>query len=116
MTDVFPRQMPSIELIDVTTTRYSELLRNILNEYRDGTEVTIDGRRISSADYSTLIVDWCTNARISATRDFKLTKGGVALFGFHDHPREFWAALSEEAFVRRLAETGVVHYKTAKRK
>lgn len=55
--------------------------------------------------------DWCTNNAIKRTIDFTLKKDGVGLFGFHDTPDDFWAALSEHPFVERLAVEKIIKYK-----
>ena len=108
MRNFLQKQRGSGDLIDVQTTRYSELLRRILNQYGDGTLASVDGKKFSGSGFTELIKDWCKNARICRTRDFSLTRSGVPLFGFHDHPSEFWAVASELPFIQQLAEEGIV--------
>ena len=38
------------------------------------------------SEFPQLIEHWCTNAKINATREFRLMQGDTELFGFHDHP------------------------------
>jgi hypothetical protein len=71
-------------LLTVKTTRYSEFFRQLSEEYGNDSVATIDGRDYRSADFPNLMGAWCTNAKIKATQDFRLRKGGKELFGFHD--------------------------------
>jgi hypothetical protein len=88
--------------IAIETTRYSEFFRRVLSEYAEDVSIEIDGKRYGATDIPWLLKDWCTNSKIRRTRDFTLQRRGVELFGFHDHPGELWASLSERAFVERL--------------
>ncbi|HTH50034.1 MAG TPA: hypothetical protein VMB21_21150 [Candidatus Limnocylindria bacterium] len=89
-------------LITIETTRYSEFFRRLLTEYADHVSIEIEGKQYGAGDIPRLLKEWCTNSKICRTRDFTLRQKGVDLFGFHDHPDELWAALSERAFVERL--------------
>ena len=51
---------------------------------------------------------WCKNKIIKVTLDFTLKQDGIVLFGFHDRPDEFYAALSERTFVERLAKENII--------
>lgn len=99
------------ELISVVTTRYSEFFQRLFQEYTNATAVVIDLRHYSPSDFPELIANWCTNAKISETREFRLLCGNVELFGFHDHPDELWAAYSELPFIERLASERIVRYR-----
>lgn len=97
--------------ISIETTRYSAFFRRLLQEYSEGTAAIIDGQRHSALEYPDLVKNWCTNARIKGTNEFRLLRGDAELFGFHDHPDELWAACSELSFVERVAEEGIVRYR-----
>jgi hypothetical protein len=90
------------KFLSIRTTRYSEFFRRLLQQYREGVRVEVDGARYSEADLDSLIESWCTNAKIRATRNFSLWRGETELFGFHDSPDELWAADSESAFIESL--------------
>ena len=102
------------KLIAIETTRYSEFFRRLFAEYADGVEIEIDSRRLSSGDIPRLLTDWCSNAEICQTQHFKLSRGGVELFSFHDHPRELFAALSEQPFLERLHAERILRYSITK--
>ncbi len=55
-----------------------------------------------------LLIEWCTNREIRGTRNFLVVRDGVAIFGFHDHPRDFWAADTEFEFVQKLAAEKII--------
>ncbi len=96
-------------LLTVRTTRYSEFFRRLFKDTGGDSVATIDGRNYLSADFPHLTDTWCTNAKIKATQDFRLKKGGNELFGFHDGPLDIWAASSELPFLKRLADEKVIH-------
>jgi hypothetical protein len=96
-------------LLTVKTTRYSEFFRRLFEEYTDDSVATIDGRDYRSADFPSLMGAWFTNAKIKATQDFRLRKGGKELFGFHDGPVDIWAAPSELKFLQQLADEKIIH-------
>jgi hypothetical protein len=98
------------KLISLQTKRYSAVLRRLLEEYSSGTTAIIDRKRFSSSEFPQLIATWCTNARIRATRDFKLLRGRVELAGFHDTPDEMWIVDTELAFVQRLAAEKLIRH------
>lgn len=99
------------KLISVVTTQYSEFFQRLFQEYTNETAVVIDLRHYSPSDFPKLIANWCTNAKISDTREFRLLCGSVELFGFHDHPDELWAAYSELPFIERLAAERIIRYR-----
>ena len=90
------------QLIAIETTRYSEFFRRLFAEYAAHITIEIGSSRFSSDDIPRLFAEWCSNAEICRTRHFRLLRAGVELFGFHDHPRELFAAMSERPFVERL--------------
>lgn len=98
-------------LISVETKRYSEFFRQLLEEYGSDSQVTIDGGTFIAAQFPQLIVDWCTNTQIKKTRNFKLSRGEIDLFGFHDKPDDLWAAETELRFIERLAADKLVRFK-----
>lgn len=105
-------------LITIETTRYSEALRRILTTFAKDAEVRITYDRarpetFRGAEVQELIENWCTNERITKTRNFSLRKSGVELFGFHDHPKNFWADISTMPFIQGLAAEKVVRYKVS---
>ena len=99
------------KLISIETTRYSEFFRRLLCEYAESVTLEIGKDSYSSADVPRLLSEWCTNQEICGTRHFRLLRGDVELFGFHDHPRELWAATSELPFVEQLHSDAVVTYR-----
>lgn len=84
--------MNAEKLWTVTTTRYSEFFRRLLDRYSTDTHVRIDGEAIPSSEFATLAKSWCTNKAIMRTRDFVLYQGRKELCGFHDTPHEIWAS------------------------
>lgn len=101
----------SQKLIALETRRYSAMLRRILVTYRAGATIRIDGKKFGENDVPDLLDDWCKNARIIRTRTFILERQGRSLFGFHDHPSETWAALTELPFAETLRKEGVARYR-----
>src|SRR5436190_20637632 len=99
------------KLIGIRTKRYSEFFRRLLQEYSDAALV-IDGHRFSPSEIPQVIESWCTNSRIRSTREFELSRGGVAIAGFHDSPDETWLIALELPFVERLASEKIVRYDT----
>ena len=95
------------ELISIETKRYSEFFRYLLEEYASTSRITIDGDTFDGNDCAQL-KDWCVNKRIKQTRNFKLTRDNMDLFGFHDSPSELWAAITELSFVERMAEAKLI--------
>jgi len=100
-------------LIGIETTRYSAFFRCLLQEYGEGTLVKVDAVQYHSPQYAELAEQWCINEKIVGTRDFVLTRNGVELFGFHDHPEQLWAAYSELPFIERLAAEKIVRFKVS---
>jgi hypothetical protein len=100
----------------ISTTRFSEVFRRLLQKYRQGVRVEIDGVRHSDADIDSLIASWCTNAKICVTRDFGLWQGEAQLFGFHDSPRQLWAACSELPFIETLQRENIIRYEILEHK
>jgi hypothetical protein len=104
-------QVMASEHIAMRTRRYSKLLKCIFAAYDEDVEVEIDGRQYNQDDIAGLLRDWCTNRNIINTVNFSLQRNGIALFGFHDHPSQFVAALSERSFVQQLADEKIVRYR-----
>ena len=98
------------KLISIHTKRYSTFLRRLLEEYSHNATAVIDRNRFAGSDFPQLIATWCTNARIRATRDFKLLRGRAEVAGFHDTPDEMWIAATELPFVQRLAAEKIIRY------
>jgi hypothetical protein len=99
------------DIIWIKTHKYSTLLRRIFEEYKKNAEIYIEGHRYSEYDIPQLLDNWCTNRIITRTINFSLKKDGMELFGFHDTPDEFWAAMSERPFVERLASERIIRYR-----
>lgn len=99
------------QLIGIETTRYSEFFRRLFAEYAASVTIEIGNGRYSSADVPRLLAEWCSNAEICRTQHFRLLRSGVELFGFHDHPRELFAAMSERSFVERLQAEQILRYR-----
>jgi hypothetical protein len=98
------------KLISIHTKRYSAFLRRLLEEYSHDATAVIDRKRYADSDFPQLIANWCTNACIRATRDFKLLRAGSEVAGFHDTPDEMWIVASELAFVQRLATEKLIRF------
>jgi hypothetical protein len=47
---------------------------------------------------------------IRRTNNFQVIRDGVALFGFHDGPKDFWAAESELPFIETLVAEKLTRY------
>jgi hypothetical protein len=73
-------------------------------------EIYINGYRYED-DISELLEYFCTNNRLKNTNDFRLIKDGTELFGFHDHPSDFWCNISELEFIQSLAQEKIVRYR-----
>jgi hypothetical protein len=99
------------KLVAIETRRYSEFFRRLLEHYAEGSFAKIDGVEHPSPDFATLIENWCTNAKILATRDFVLSRDRQELFGFHDHPEALWAVESELPFIEQLAAEKIIRFK-----
>ena len=97
--------------ISIETRRYSTLIKRIFEEYNKNVVINIDGARYDENDIPKLLNEWCTNNRIKSTLDFSLYKNGVLLFGFHDDPGDFYAAMSELEFIERLASEKIIRFK-----
>lgn len=103
------------QLIAIETTRYSEFFRRLFAEYATDVTIEIGSSRHTSEDIPKLLVDWCNNTEICRTRHFRLLRARVELFGFHDHPQELFAAMSERPFVERLQSEQVLRYRVCNR-
>jgi len=103
--------MKKKNLVAIETKRYSEFFRRLFQEYDSGSQVTIDGKRFTVAQFPHLIADWCSNSQIKKTKNFKLSRGKTDLFGFHDKPDELWAAETELSFIERLAADKLVRFR-----
>jgi hypothetical protein len=99
------------QLLGIETTRYSEFFRRVFAEYSDDVTIETEGRRYSAGDIPHLLAEWCSNAEIARTKEFRLLRAGVVLFAFHDHPRELFAAMSERPFVERLQSEQVLRFR-----
>jgi hypothetical protein len=100
-------------LISVSTTRYSEFFRRLLQEFAEGTTAVVGKRSFAAEQFPALIADWCTNTHIRATRDFKLLRGRIELVGFHDSPDCIWADVSILPFVEKLASEKLIRYEVS---
>jgi hypothetical protein len=99
------------KLISIRTRRYSQFFQQVLREYATGTTALIDHQSYAPSEFPQLLETWCTNAKITATREFRLMRGESELFSFHDYPDELWAACSELPFVERLASDQIIRYR-----
>ncbi len=106
------REQP--KFVGIRTKHYSAVVRRLLQHFAHGTTAVIDRKRVPSSEFPQLIASWCTNARIRATRDFRLLRGRTDLAGFHDTPDEMWIVANELAFVQRLAAEKLVRYDAPK--
>jgi hypothetical protein len=98
-------------LISIRTRRYSTLLKRIFEEYNKNVEIIIDGIKYTDKDIPELLEWWCKNVIIKRTSDFIFTQDRVILFVFHDTPDEFYADISERAFIERLAREKIIRYR-----
>lgn len=97
--------------ISIRTTRYSTLIKRIFEEYNENIEIYIEGSEYTEKDIPKLLEWWCNNKTIKATVDFTLSRDGIGIFGFHDSPDDFWAAISERPFVEQLAKEKIIRCK-----
>lgn len=98
-------------VISIETRKYSTVIRRILLAYKLNSVVTINGDTYFGEGIDRMMDGWCTNRSITGTFIFEVTREGRPLFGFTDHPEELWAALSEEHYVRGLAEDRLLRYR-----
>lgn len=98
-------------VLGIETTRYSAVVGRILEAYQSEVIVRIDGRMYQGPQIDVLRRDWCTNRNITSTFNFEVIRGDVAIFGYHDHPDELWAASSEEGFVASLANERLLRFR-----
>jgi hypothetical protein len=103
--------MKEKKLIAIETKRYSEFFRRLLQEYKVGSRVKLDGKTFGAEQLPQLIAEWCTNEQIKKTKDFKLSRGKIDLFGFHDSPDEMWAVETELPFVEQLANEKILRFR-----
>ncbi len=99
------------QLLAIETTRYSEFFLRLFTDYSADVTIEIGGDRYSSGDIPRLLSEWCSNAEICRTQHFKLLRAGIELFGFHDHPSELFAAMSELPFVEKLQCEQILRYR-----
>ncbi|MGH7976484.1 MAG: hypothetical protein ACREC8_07455 [Limisphaerales bacterium] len=99
------------KFIAIETKRYSEFFRRLFQEHGTDSQAMVDGGKISAEQFPQLIIDWCKNAQIKKTRNFRLSRGKTDLFGFHDSPDELWAVETELPFVERLAAEKLVRFR-----
>jgi hypothetical protein len=104
------------KIIFIKTRRYSTLINRIFEEYKENVEIYVERHRYTEKDIPELVNWWCTNRIIKRTIDFTLKRDGVELFGFHDTPDQFWAAMSEQPFVEGLAKEKIVRYRVSLQK
>lgn len=97
------------KVISIDTSRYSALVHRILDEYKD-IQVNLEGVSYAGSDIEHL-KNICTNERLKSAINFGVFKDGKEIFGFHDHPDKFWAAISEIDFVKRAAKHKVIRYR-----
>jgi hypothetical protein len=95
----------------IKTRRHSEFLKRIFAEYNKNVEIEIDGQHYTEKDIPHLLNEWCTNHSIRGTIDFSLKRDGIILFGFHDTPDDFWAAMSERPFIEKAASKKIIRYR-----
>ena len=100
-----------VEIIAIETDRYSTLIKRIFDEYNENVEIIIDGVCYKETAIPELLDWWCKNEIIMKTRDFVVRRDGVDIFGFHDMPDDFLAAVSELDFVAKLADENIVRYR-----
>jgi len=98
------------KLISIHTKRYSVFIRRLLEEYSEDTTAVVDRKRFPSSEFPRLISTWCVNAKIRATRDFKLVRRRMEIAGFHDTPDDMFIAATELPFVQRLAAEKIIRY------
>lgn len=96
--------------MSVSTSRYSKFFRELFQEYGQQSVAVIDGIPFDSSKYPELIDNWCINKSILNTKNFKLVRGNLELFGFHDHPDELWASYSELPFLEKLAAEKIIRF------
>jgi hypothetical protein len=99
------------KLIAIETKKYSTLIGAILDMYGRSAEIRINKTIVNGSEIEELRHAWCTNHSICRTRDFELRINDKPLYGFHDHPRELWADISEQKFLEQLRQKGFLRYR-----
>lgn len=97
--------------IAVTTTKHSEFFRRLFVRYATECTVVVDGRRYGAAELEQLQQSWCTNAKIRASREFRLTVGGRFVASFGDSVAELMIAVEEREWIHALSEERLLRYK-----
>ena len=91
----------------IDTRKFGPTLRAILEHYAADCVVSIDGEVFDRETIPALVETWCTRRSIEACREFQVSRGGLAIVGFHDHPSDLWAEPSESALVSLLESRGL---------
>lgn len=94
-------------MVTIDTTRFSTVVAAFLERYPDAV-AKLDKRTQASP-----IGQWCTNAALLRAINFSLSRGRVELLGFHDGPRNMWAAIETLPLVEELAAQRVLRFKVA---
>ncbi len=98
--------------IQIKTRRYSTLIKHIFEKYKhEDIDIFIDSGHYKSEDIPEISKNLCTNHMLKHTIDFSVYKDGEMLFGFHDHPDEFRANISELEFIKKLAAKKIIRYR-----
>jgi len=97
--------------IAIETRKYSTVIGAILDKYGGSAEIRINKTIINESEMEEFRQAWCTNRSICQTRDFELRINGKPLYGFHDHPRELWADISEKQFLEEMRQKGFLKYR-----
>lgn len=95
-------------MLTIETTRYSAVVKAILEQYPDA-EVKLDGKPVTS-DQGT----WCTNAKLKETYHFFIEDNGKAIFGFWDGPEDMWADDEILPFIQTLADQKLLSFSHAR--
>ncbi len=104
------------KIISIETTRFSELLKRILNLYNKNVQIRIDQKSFNEKDIEYLLNTWCTNKNIKSTVFFNLKQNDEELFGFFDHPYNFWADVSMLPFIEELANEKIIRFSILRQK
>jgi hypothetical protein len=96
--------------IAIKTTRHSEFFRRLFERYATSCTVEVDGTKYGAAELEHLKSSWCTNAKIRATREFRILDGSRFVASFHDSVNELFIAEEERDWIHSLSEERLLRY------
>ncbi len=96
--------------ISVQTTRYSEFFKRLFDRYSSSAIIEIEGVSYRHGDTTILKENWCTNAKIRQTREFRLCDGDRFVASFHDSVSELFISVDEADWIQSLSDEKLLRY------